>query len=52
MVDNGVHIWDEWAWKRYHKYCLENAPEKDMDQDAFIKKIKELPADDEFVQKW
>ncbi len=52
LVDNDVHIWDEWAWKRYHKHCLEKDPQKDMTQDDFIAKIKELPADDEFVKEW
>jgi thymidylate synthase len=52
LVDNDVHIWDEWAWKRFHKYCLEKEPEKDMEQKDFIAKIKELPADDPFVKEW
>ncbi len=52
LVDRNVHIWDEWAWKRYHKHCLENEPEKDMEQKDFIAKIKELPADDPFVKEW
>ncbi len=52
LVDNNVHIWDDWAWKRYHKHCLENEPEKDMAQDDFIAKIKELPVDDVFVKEW
>ncbi len=52
LADRDVHIWDEWAWKRYHKYCLANAPAEDLTQADFIKKIKELPADDEFVKTW
>lgn len=52
LIDKNVHIWDEWAWKRYHKYCLANAPEQDMAQPDFINKIKESPADDEFVKNW
>ncbi|MFH1822182.1 MAG: thymidylate synthase [Patescibacteria group bacterium] len=52
LVDKDVHIWDEWAWKRYHKYCLENSPEDDIEQKNFIAKLKELPAEDEFVKKW
>lgn len=52
LVDNNVHIWDEWAWKRYHKHCLKNCPEDDMTQADFINKIKELPEEDEFVKKW
>lgn len=52
LVDRDVHIWDEWAHKRYHKHCLENCPEKDIPQEEFIAKLKKLPADDEFVKKW
>ncbi len=52
LVDRDVHIWDEWAWKGYHKYCLENCPERDMKQDEFIAKLKSEPADSEFVKKW
>jgi thymidylate synthase len=50
LVDNDVHIRDEWAWKRYHKHCLENEPAKDMNQTDFIAKIKNENADSEFVQ--
>ena len=52
LLDKNVHIWDEWAWKRYHKHYVKNCPEKDMEQKEFIAKLKELPADDEFVKKW
>ena len=52
LVDNDVHIWDEWAWKRYHKHCLNNEPGNDMPQEDFIAKIKAEPKDNEFVKKW
>ncbi len=52
LVDQNIHIWDEWAWKHYRMHCEENEPEKDMSQEDFIKKIEKLPADDPFVQKW
>lgn len=51
LVDNDVHIWDEWAWKRYNKL----APEKGlptMDQDEFIAKLKAEAIDSEFVKEW
>lgn len=51
LVDNDVHIWDEWAWKRYNKL----APEKGlpvMDQPDFIAKLKEEDVDSEFVKEW
>ncbi|MDQ1284334.1 MAG: thymidylate synthase [Patescibacteria group bacterium] len=52
LVDNDVKIWDDWAWKRYHKYCLENDPKNDMTQADFITKIKAESADSEFVKNW
>ncbi len=51
LVDNDVHIWDEWAWKRYHKKALEGA-HPDMSQDDFIAKLKSESADSEFVKTW
>ncbi|MFA5925934.1 MAG: thymidylate synthase [Parcubacteria group bacterium] len=52
LVDRDVHIWDEWAWKKYHKHCLKNEPEKDMEQGEFIAKLKAEAADSDFVRKW
>lgn len=52
LVDNNIHIWDEWAWKRYHKYCLENSPKDDLSQVDFIEKLKLEPENSEFVNKW
>lgn len=52
LVDQDVRIWDEWAWKRYRKHCVENEPDKDMEQPEFIGKLKELPADDPWVVEW
>ncbi len=52
LVDRDVHIWDEWAWKGYHKFCLKNCPQKDLSQDEFIAKLKAEPPASEFVKKW
>jgi thymidylate synthase len=52
LVDRDVHIWDEWAWKKFHKWALENAPKEDMEQNAFIAKLKSEPAESDFVKKW
>ncbi len=52
LVDQGIRIWDEWAWKHYAMWAQEHAPNEDMPQEKFIKKLKELPEDDPFVQKW
>lgn len=52
LVDNNVHIWDEWAWKRYHKYALETGKVPDMTQKEFIAKIAEEDAESDFVKAW
>lgn len=53
LVDNNVHIWDEWAWKKYHKAALASGGKlKDMDQETFIAKLKEEKAGSAFVKKW
>jgi thymidylate synthase len=53
LVDNNVHIWDEWAWKRYHKAAgASNGKIKDMSLEDFIKKIKEEESTSPFVKKW
>ncbi len=52
LVDNGVNVWNEWAWKRYHKYCLKNDPDKDMSQEEFINQIKNSSINDSFVKEW
>lgn len=48
LVDNDVHIWDEWPYKKYKaammKWTVEN-----LTQDQFIAKIKES---NEFAQQW
>ena len=51
LADNKVHIWDEWAWKRYHKNC-EKLGLPDMSQEDFMEKIREEDADSEFVKQW
>lgn len=51
LVDNNVHIWDEWAWKKYNKnHAKDGLPA--MDQGAFITKLKEESVDSGFVKKW
>lgn len=53
LVDNNVHIWDEWAWKKYHKAALASGGKLDgMDQETFIAKLKEEDKDSAFVKKW
>jgi thymidylate synthase len=53
LVDNNVHIWDEWAWKRYHKAALASKGKlEDMQQDDFISQIKAKDSTSDFVTKW
>jgi thymidylate synthase len=52
LVDSKNPIWDDWAWKQYHKHCLMNEPENDMSQADFIAKLRELPANDAWVVRW
>ena len=51
LVDNNVHIWDEWAYKRYRKHCSENNIDCPTQED-FIQQLKEGDADSEFVTQW
>lgn len=51
LVDNNVHIWDEWAWKRHHKAALAGEHE-DITQDAFITKLASESLESPFVKKW
>jgi thymidylate synthase len=53
LVDNNVHIWDEWAWKKYHKAALlSKGKMKDLSQEDFIEKIKRAKETSAFVKKW
>lgn len=48
LVDNKVHIWDDWAYKSY-KLKMQNAKLKMMTIDEFADKIKD---DNKFAKKW
>ncbi|MEK7375546.1 MAG: thymidylate synthase [Candidatus Margulisiibacteriota bacterium] len=50
LVDNNVHIWDEWAYKRFRKMKKEEM--NIASQEEFIQRLKELPESDPFVAKW
>lgn len=49
LVDNGVHIWDDWAYKAYVKAREKDSSLEEMSQDDFISKIAES---DDFAKKW
>ncbi len=46
LVDNGVHIWDEWPYKYY---VQKNKGKKTLTQEEYIEKIK---TDKKFAEKW
>ena len=48
LVDNDVHIWDDWPYKEYKKK-MEGGEEPELTQEEFISKIKE---DSEYAKKW
>ncbi len=67
LVDNNVHIWDEWGYKGYkvtqisnHKSQISNKSKKIkiknnqklLTQEEYIEKIKELPAEHPFVREY
>lgn len=48
LIDNDVHIWDDWPYKEYKKH-MEKGEAPEMTQDDFIDKIK---TDEAFTKKW
>lgn len=65
LVDHDVHIWDEWAYKRYVDYCKQNPkhtfehnPHGDMGGNRWhsswsqARFIEEIKADQNFALRW
>ncbi len=48
LIENNVHIWDEWAFKKY-EWAVKDGKAKEMTFEAFMEKIK---ADPKFLKKW
>lgn len=48
LVDNNVHIWDEWAYKKY-QWAVDSKRAQKMEYEKFIEKIQ---ADKKFLKKW
>lgn len=48
LIDNDVHIWDEWAYKGYKK-AMDKGEVPELSQEEFVAKIKK---DDSMMQKW
>ncbi len=51
LVDNNVKFWDDWAYKPYNKAADKGLVPK-LTIDEFRFKIKGLPKEDPFVEKW
>ena len=51
LVDNDVHIWDDWGYKEYKK-AMEKGEVPAMTMSEFVAKIKADPKDGAFVKKW
>ncbi|MDD5416142.1 MAG: thymidylate synthase [Candidatus Daviesbacteria bacterium] len=52
LLDCDVHIWDEWAYRKFKVQSEKLKVKKIMAQEEFVQKIKDLPASDPFVKKW
>lgn len=48
LIDNNVHIWDEWAYKKY-QWALQAKKAKPMDFELFMQKAQ---TDAKFLEKW
>jgi thymidylate synthase len=48
LVDNNVHIWDEWAYKKY-TWVVKDGKARAMPFEAFMEKAK---SDPKFLKKW
>lgn len=48
LVDNNVHIWDEWAYKKY-QWAVDGKKAPPMEFDTFMEKAK---SDPEFLKVW
>jgi thymidylate synthase len=49
LVDNNVHIWDEWGYKQYKSQITNHKSQKLLTQDKYVQKIKENV---EFAKKY
>ncbi len=48
LVENNVHIWDEWAYKKY-QWAVAEGKTKKLTYESFLEKIK---TDNNFLKKW
>ena len=48
LVDNNVHIWDEWAYKKY-QWAVKSKKASKLTYEQFLEKIQKQPS---FLKKW
>ncbi|HEX7456513.1 MAG TPA: thymidylate synthase [Candidatus Nanoarchaeia archaeon] len=51
LVDNGVHIWDDWAYKRFKEAQIKNSKSKMKNNKEKNKKEKKILSQDELIEK-
>lgn len=49
LVDNNVHIWDEWAYKKYTWALKSGKAKEKMEFDEFMSRVQK---DKKFLKKW
>ena len=52
LIDNDVHIWDEWGFKQYKMKNEKLKMKNLLNQDKYVEKIKSSPKENEFVKKY
>lgn len=54
LIDNDVHIWDEWGYKRFGELQIQNHKSQNpkLTQQEYVEKIKTSPKNSEFVKKF
>ena len=54
LVDNNVHIWDEWGYKRFKEAqnSKSQIPNSKLTKEEYIQKIRELPVEHPFVKRF
>jgi thymidylate synthase len=54
LIDNDVHIWDEWGYKRFEESQIKNHKSQNpkLTQEEYVEKIKTSPKNSQFVKQF
>lgn len=52
LVDNNVHIWDDYPYKIYNEHRAKSKKLRELTKEEFIEKIKMSPPAGGFAKKW